>query len=165
MEEKEVPKKKRIYNSFEQQIADLRSYKAKHGHVNVKKSEDKSLYQFCFLTRQARNHPEKKSTTIINKERIAGLDALGFNWTPERGTNSFEQRIADLKAYKEKNGHIKVKKSEDKSLYRFCYNVRYARINPEKSDRNLTDDQIASLDDLGFEWNPASKRILQRSWR
>ena len=72
--------------------------------------------------------------------------------TPERGIKSFEQRIADLKAYKEKNGHIKVKRSEDKSLYDFCRDMRQARNNPEKSNRALTDDRVASLDALGFDW-------------
>ena len=33
--------------SFEQQIKDLKAYKEKYGHVNVKKSEDRSLYDFC----------------------------------------------------------------------------------------------------------------------
>ena len=65
---------------------------------------------------------------------------------------SFEQRIADLKAYKKKHGHINVKEKEDKSLNGFCLNIRYARNNPDKSNRVLSDDRIASLDALGFDW-------------
>ena len=64
----------------------------------------------------------------------------------------FEKRMDDLRAYEKKHGHIKVKSSEDKSLYIFCNNIRYARNNPEKSNMTLTDDRIASLDALGFEW-------------
>ena len=75
-------------NSFEKRLEDLRAYKEKNGHVNVKKSDDKSLYDFCINIRQARKHPEK-SNTIINDDRIASLDALGFDWTiKEQGTNS-----------------------------------------------------------------------------
>ena len=65
---------------------------------------------------------------------------------------TFEQRIADLRAYKEEHGHVNVSQSEHRSLYNFCNNVRQARNNPEKSTVALTDDRIASLDALGFDW-------------
>ena len=46
--------------------------------------------------RQARNNPGK-SSYIMNDDRIASLDALGFNWTiNEREKKSFEQRIDDV---------------------------------------------------------------------
>ena len=147
--------------SFEQRIADLQAYKEKHGHLNIRKSEDRSLYDFCNHMRRARINPEKSTFIIINDERIASLDALGFNWSAGRGeaaTKSFEQRIADLKAYKKKNGHLNVKGKEDKSLSDFCYNVRYARINPEKMTTLINEERIASLDALGFEWTPERDR-------
>ena len=76
-----APKKKPIpKKSFAQRIEDLRAYKKEHGHVNVKGSEDKSLYGFCSHVRRARNNPGK-SNTLINDDRIASLDALGFKWT------------------------------------------------------------------------------------
>ena len=138
--------------SFEQRIEDLRAYKEKHGHVNVKKSEDKSLYDFYNHMRRARKNPEKLSSMNLTDDRIASLDALGFEWNLNSDTKSFAQRIADLKAYKEKHGHIKVKMSDDKSLYTFCRDIRKARNNPGKYDRALTDNRIASLDALGFDW-------------
>ena len=64
----------------------------------------------------------------------------------------FEQRIENLRAYKEKHGHVNVKKSDDKSLFTFRRDIRYARKHPEKSNTVLTDDRIASLDALGFDW-------------
>ena len=143
--------------SFEQRMDDLRAYRERHGHVNVKEREDKSLYIFCYEMRRARNNPGK-SGMLINEERIASFDALGFNWTTrERGAQLFAQRIDDLQAYKEKHGHVNVKKSEDRSLNDFCRNIRRARKHPEKSNTVINDDRIASLDALGFEWNPDSK--------
>ena len=65
--------------SFARRIEDLKSYKEEHGRVNVKEIEDKSLYQFCCTMRHARKTPGK-SDMIINEERIASLDALGFDW-------------------------------------------------------------------------------------
>ena len=155
-----APKKKKkkrvqcVQKSYEQRIEDLRAYKEKHGHVNVKQKEDKSLYGFCKNIRNARNHPEK-SSHLVNDDRISSLDALGFEWTLQKqaAKKSFAQRIEDLKAYKEKYGHVNVKIIEDKSLYGFCKGIRYAHKNPEKSDRALTDDRIASLDALGFDWS------------
>ena len=138
--------------SFEQRIEDLKAYKERHGHTNVKSSNDKSLYKFCQKIRYARNNPGK-TTTLINDERIESLDALGFNWSIHAATQSFAQRIEDLRSYKEKHGHVNVKGSEDKSFYQFCINMRYARNYPEKSNAVVTDERIASLDDLGFEWS------------
>ena len=70
--------------------------------------------------RYARKHPEK-STVAVTEIRITSLDALGFEWNS--GTKSFEQRIVDLQAFKEKHGHVNVKRSEDKSLYNVCNNI------------------------------------------
>ena len=137
--------------SFAQRVDELRAYKEKYGHIYVKKSDDKSLYNFVRNMRQALKNPGK-SKRALTDDCIERLGALGFEWTPERGRKPFDQRIADLQAYKEKNGHIKVKRSDDTSLYAFCCDIRYARNNPEKSTLVLADDRIASLDALGFDW-------------
>ena len=68
-----APKKKHVHKSFAQRIENLRVYKEKHGHINVKKSEDKSLYEFCISMRCARKKPEKSAMTITDY-RIASLD-------------------------------------------------------------------------------------------
>ena len=165
VEEEEVPKKKRILKSFEQRIQDIRAYKEEHGHVNVKGSEDKSLNKFCHHMRYARNNPGK-SDRIINEKRIASLDALGFDWsvrtTEQPAKKSFEQRIEDLRAYKEKHGHINVKQREDRSLYKFCGHMKHDRNNPEKSTYAINNDRIASLDALGFDWAVNDQRVGEK---
>ena len=162
-EMKSAPKKKRILKSFAQRIESLREYKEKHGHVNVKASEDKSLYGFCMKMRQARNNPEK-SDRALTDDRIASLDALGFDWAVRRrGAKSFEQRIEELRVYKERHGHTNVKGCDDKSLYQFCIHVRRARKHPEKSTLVLTDDKIASLDALGFDWSNSGKKSFAQT--
>ena len=62
-------------------IDDLREYKQKHGHVNVKIHEDSSLYQFCAGARHSLKHVKMDGTRKLTEERIARLDALGFDWT------------------------------------------------------------------------------------
>ena len=65
---------------FEKRMDELRAYKKKHGHVNVKHKDVKSLYQFCIQMKYARNNPEK-SNTVLTDDRITSLNALGFDWT------------------------------------------------------------------------------------
>ena len=103
---------------FKQRVEDLQAYKEKHGHVNVKNSEDKSLCGFCRQIRHARKNPEK-SNMLINDERIASLDALGFDWkVKERVEKLFAQRIEDSKL-QEKYGHVNVIPKKE-SLYDSC---------------------------------------------
>ena len=64
--------------SFVQQWDDLNTYKEKHGHVNVKASEDKSLFDFCSRMRYARNNQDSAALTNM---QIASLDILGFVWS------------------------------------------------------------------------------------
>ena len=63
--------KTHVTRSLDKRINDLKEYKKTHGHVNVNRREDSSLYQFC----------EKDGTRKLMKERMARLDALGFKWT------------------------------------------------------------------------------------
>ena len=93
----------------------------------------------------------------LTEERIATLDELGFDWAPisSRSSDAFMERLQELKAYKDKHGHTKVKESEDKSLATFCYNIRSARRG--HGSMKLTDARLASLVALGFDWEPRHK--------
>jgi hypothetical protein len=46
----------------------------------VKKHEDSSLNQFCADVRHSLKMAEKDGTRKLTVERIARLDALGFEW-------------------------------------------------------------------------------------
>ena len=57
-----------------------------HGHVNVKIHEDNSLGQFCAHVRHSRKNIlkdgiPKEGKMKLTEERIARLDALGFEWS------------------------------------------------------------------------------------
>ena len=69
-----------VTRSFDERIDDLEEYKQTHGHVNVNRHEDSSLYQFCADVRHARKKVVKDGTRKLTEERIASLDALGFEW-------------------------------------------------------------------------------------
>ena len=140
------------YKTFTDRVDDLKRYRAVHGHVNVKITDDKSLSQFCANARYARKNPGKGMQ--LTEERIASLDSVGFDWeTQEYVTRTFDQRLEDLQDYKSKHGHCNVRIAEDQSLGQFCANVRYTRRRPGKEGtRKLSEDRIAKLDALGFEW-------------
>jgi len=76
----------------------------------------------------------------------------------------FNGRFEDLKAYKEKYGHVNVSRKTDKSLYNWCSNIRSARRNPETCKRKLTQKRIAALDAIGFDWrSEKSSRTREKS--
>jgi hypothetical protein len=70
-----------VTRSFDERIDDLEKYKQTHGHLNVKIHEDNSLSQFCTNVRYSRKKVVKNGTKKLTEERIARLDALGFEWT------------------------------------------------------------------------------------
>jgi len=67
---------------------------------------DKSLHNFCAKMRCARRGTVHVPGTVINEDRIKeALDELGFAWDKLK---SCEERIEELKAFKEKHGHVRV---------------------------------------------------------
>jgi hypothetical protein len=60
----------------------LKSYKEKHGHLNMQKKVDQHLYNFCKNLRQSRRSITAGNGKIhrLDDDRIAALDAIGFDW-------------------------------------------------------------------------------------
>lgn len=142
-------------------VADLKAYKDKNGHINVKPSEDKTLNKFISNARAARKNPTKVHAAKLTPDRIAWLDALGFEWGPMiNPVKTFEERLKELVAYKEEHGHLRIKEKE-KSLAGWCKDMRRARRYGKESGRTLTEEQIASLDAIGFIWSPSTGPIIQ----
>ena len=113
-------------------VDELNIYKKKHGHLTVRQKEDQSLHDFCCNMRRSRRAIilGKGTRSKLTDERIAALDAIGFDW--EVGASSsvnkdFFSRVAELKAYKKKHGHLNVREKDSPSLSRFCHNLRGTR--------------------------------------
>ena len=140
---------------FEWKIEELKVYKENHGHLNIRQSEDQSLAIFCASLRNARGKQGKYGLVKLTEEHIFTLDALGFDWMQrkKKGRKSFYHRVDDLKAYKEKHGHLNVNADEDQSLFAWCIALRKSRSNTGKLGMmKLTDDHTAALDAIGFDW-------------
>jgi len=150
---------KKNYTRFNGRFEDLKAYKEKYGHVNVSRKTDKSLFNWCANIRSARRNPETCKRKLTQK-RIAALDAIGFDWRSETSsrtrnkTISFQDRVKAMSEYKEINGHLNVTFKANKSLNDWCQNMRNARSKPGEGTMKLTQERIASLDAIGFDWNP-----------
>jgi hypothetical protein len=68
---------------FFARVDELRAYKAKHGHLNVRCEEDQSLYDLCKNLRESRRAiitGKGKGTYRLDETRIVALDTIDFNW-------------------------------------------------------------------------------------
>jgi len=151
----EASRQCRTYNirkkSFDGRIVELQSFKAKHGHVHVTGKQAKNLATFCTSMRYARR---TGLTMTITEDRIKALDELGFDWGDKK--KSFEERIEELNAFKDKHGHVLVTVKQDKSLAYFCNTMRCARRGTAKRTV-IAEDRIKALDELGFDWGRTTK--------
>ena len=135
-----------VTNTVEERIEELKAFKAKHGHVRVTAKHDPRLANFCMNMRSALRNG---TTMTITEDRIKALDELGFDWGDKN--TSFEERIAEMKAFKGKHGHVRVTAKYDKSLSTFCTNIRCAR-RGQGTGAAINEDRIKALNKLGFEW-------------
>ena len=71
---------KRVFKTFEERVEDLKAFKAKHGHFNVRRGEDQSLYAFCANVRSSYRNPGKSGPMKLNEERIERLNSIDFPW-------------------------------------------------------------------------------------
>ena len=148
------------YKSFDERFKDLMGFRQKFGHCNVSQKttgEYKSLRQWCNHLRMSYKKIQKKETphNKLSPENIRQLEDAGFKWTL---ASAFDERVAELMEYKEKNGHCNVQQrttGEYKSLGVWCNNLRAAYKKIQKGEtpvRKLTQENIGKLEDAGFKW-------------
>jgi hypothetical protein len=113
----------------------------------------KALVEIKEHAQQRKEEQEKQARQQKEEQEKQAPKARGKNKT-------FDDRMEDMKRYKETHGHANESFPEDKSLAQFCAQARYARKNPSK--KQLTDANIARLDALGFNWE--SKEYVRRSF-
>ncbi len=144
--------------SFEERIQQLKAYKQEHGTLKVSQKTDQNLATFCANMRK--KHPRKQNDMEkLNEEQVQALDDIGFDWDAQAEQSSFDMRILQLKAYKEKHGHLKVSAKIDEGLAKFCVNVRQRHPDKPNRQKTLSQEKVMALDDIGFDWNPQAKQI------
>ncbi|EJK59181.1 hypothetical protein THAOC_20628, partial [Thalassiosira oceanica] len=141
-------------------LNELKLHFDEHGHFDVSTSENARLAKYVFSIRSAYNNRDvggKKSAWKISDETISELESMGFTWEQSRPRRSptkrrsFESRVADLKKFKQRHGHLHVTREEDQSLFNFCSHVRYGQNHPGKG-MVMTEERVKALDEIGFSW-------------
>ena len=122
----------------------LLEYKKRFGNCRVPQDwkENKKLARWVSAQRLDYGRGE------LLQERIALLEKIGFEW--KTGLGTWDERFAELCAFKERFGHtrVKVKWSENPLLGAWVVSQRYKHRRKE-----LRVDYVQRLDSIGFEWD------------
>ena len=92
----------------------------------------------------------KYSPHALNQERIARLEALGFEWRIAPPRVSWDDRFEELKKFKEKFGHLKVTRSGEYAALGEW--VKLQRKLYKAKDKNIMGVRERKLEELGFLW-------------
>ena len=147
----------------------LKEYKKKHGHTNVPfdpTGQDTMLYNFVLRQRERRKALPNRYLRgrVMVQAEIDALDAIGFEWMPppleHTPKNSFWEKVEELKEFKQKNGHLKLRYNKadsttESQLYSWTLVQRKRYKALPKRHLNyfvMTPDEVAALDSVGFEW-------------
>jgi hypothetical protein len=144
---------------FEERIDQLIEFSKKFGHVNVpsKYPANPSLARWCSSIRNDYKSKKKcgEMKNNLTDERIKELEALGFQWSLRV---SFQERLQQLRQFKEKYGHVSVpiRFNENQSLADWCKALRKAyRLwkegKPHRFDFTNT-SFLTPLEELEFDW-------------
>lgn len=172
---------KRSRKDFEYRFREVYDFKLKYGHLNIphKYEENPSLghwvdtmrrkYRKLIKHRKAGTVHAKTVRTVSELEQqVEKLLSIGFEFEP-RGArkDSWEQRISQLRRFKEKNGHCNVREDDDTyvGLGKWVSYIRrvYRLAKAGRPPRNrLTEEKIEILKDLGFVFELREEQMMQR---
>lgn len=171
-----------VQSEWNQRIAELKAFKEEHGHLLVPTKYEANPKLGRFVSNQrSQYHSYMKAkeagkaditTRRLNDERIAELEAIGFVWAAKgRGGEDknarkrWDQRYAELKAYKAEHGDCKVptKYPPNPQLARWVGNQRlhyrhYLKAKEEGATEDslttgMNDERVALLEEIGFAWS------------
>lgn len=156
--------KSREVGTWEDRLAEVAAFKAKHGHCGISTifPENPKLGRFVNSMRSKRN------SGTLSADRIAKLDAVGFAWNSthaaavrvgEDGINgAWKARFDELLAYKQANGNCEepARRGEKKELANWVSMQRQ-----RKKRGQLHPERVRLLEEIGFIWEAGT---AQKSW-
>ena len=90
----------------------------------------------------------------LRPDQIRRLDSLDFIWDPR--AEQWEEGFAALQKFYQREGHCRVPaRSQEFGLNLGTW------VNNQRSNKDLTSDQIRRLDSLGFSWDPLAEQWEQ----
>ena len=156
--------------TWEARFDELVAFKEKNGHCDVPNSYAQNKKLGSFVKKQREDYRKKMigRKSPMSDTRIQKLEGIGFNWTigknkQSRGPCSWEQRLEELKAFKEQHGHCFVPRAypENQALSYWVERQRqdYRNIEMGKPTK-MVGDRFTILEQVGFHWN-GSKREMR----
>ena len=154
--------------------ARLAEFKAEHGHCRVPRNNpaDPKLGNWVGNQRRCKKRHASDPSPILAAERVAKLEALGFEWSVPIGGGvhkdeaGWEAMRARLAAFNAEHGHCRVS-DEHRQLGRWVASQRKyrKRLDAGRPSPEITAERVAQLEALGFEWslppaggNPSKKK-------
>src|SRR5262249_151585 len=92
---------------------------------------------------------QRSSQGRLSDERKARLDALGFDWAPH--DTAWNEGLEHFRSFVNEHNHCRVPAEYESSD---GYKLARWMIKQRSRKHTLTAKQEASLDALGFEWDP-----------
>jgi hypothetical protein len=132
----------------------LKEYKDINGHCNVPQNYEvnKDLANWVGRQRTEWRKFRDGKRAQITADRIALLDGLGFQWSPQE--QKWSERLEELKDCSVPSNY-----EANKDLANW---VRWQREEWKKfrggKSAQITADRIALLDGLGFQWSPQRRQ-------
>jgi hypothetical protein len=129
---------------WEGHFVELAAFKRRHGHCRVPQlyAANLALGAFVAAARQSRR------AGTLSRDQIRRLDGLGFDWEPMKST--WKWRFAELVLFHRQHGHWRVpQRGAQRVLASFV-----ARLRKQKRHGRLSPERMATLDALGFVWQP-----------
>ena len=148
----------------------LKAYKAIHNTCNVawksksQKGTDPAIITLGKWVSKQRSEYKKFQAgkkSQITEERIAALDAIGFEWAPGGVLVDWDVRFQQLVDYRNENGHSNVPKSygPNPSLGQWVQTQRvYYKKWKQGKKSHLTEERRQKLEDIGFLWHVGNGR-------
>jgi superfamily II DNA or RNA helicase len=123
---------------------DLIKFQKQFGHCRVPQNWKDNKILARWVTTQRFDY----SKGDLHRDRIAMLEKIGFEW--KIGIGTWDERFADLCAFKERFGHtrVKVKWPENPILGTWVVSQRYKHRKKE-----LADEYVLRLNAIGFDWD------------
>jgi len=150
--------------NFNDNLEQLKKYKAIHGHCNATSKNDEGLAVWVANLKSAYKYKQQGENKglKLGEDRIRRLEEIGFSFAPQKTDLDFDKYLEEIQAFKEKYGHWNPSIREHvsyTSLAGWCANVRSAYENknlgqPSKSEgMRLDEDRIRRLEEIGFQWS------------
>ena len=139
--------------AYQENLTALRQYieRDKHSRVPQRHKERVDGRLFGIGKWVSHRRTEKKNDELSD-ERIAELDALGFDWDPLE--TDFQEGLTALRQFVEREGHARMPRSHKESVDERPFSLGVWVKNRRNRKKGLSEEHIAALDALGFDWDP-----------